>query len=92
MDARVTFWQPGGLCDQLLENNKKGIVDGSCTGDGHNSAGVHKFKGRALKRHKKFNSMLKTFKCLGATFRHTALKAARHKCCFCAMSVLATCG
>ena len=32
---------------------------------------VKKFKRRALKRHEKFNGLLKTFKCLDQRFRHS---------------------
>ena len=76
----VLFRKPGGLREKLLAWRKKGIADGGYSGEplvlstpnGHDIASVRKFKSRALKRHEKFNSMLKCFKCLSVKFRHTA--------------------
>ena len=78
----VLFRQKGGLREKLLETGKKAIGDGGYSGEplvvstpnGHDSASVRKFKARALKRHEKFNNMLKNFKVLSAKFRHTAHK------------------
>ena len=73
------FRVEGGPQQELLKIGKKVIADGGYQGEpllistpnGHDSASVQKFKSRALKRHEKFNSMLKSFKCLSLTFRHT---------------------
>jgi hypothetical protein len=93
---RVLFRQPGGLRDTLKQYKKKGIADGGYTGDddvlstpnGHDDPSVRKFKSRALKRHEKFNSMLKVFKCLGTKFRHTASDEERYACCLEACAVI----
>ena len=95
------FRKPGGLKEKLVAIGKKGIADGGYRGEpdllstpnGHDHASVRKFKSRALKRHEKFNSMLKCFKCLLVKFRHTAFKSEdetklRWRVCFGACAVL----
>ena len=107
----VLFRKPGGLREKLLEIGKKCIADGGYAGDpqvlstpnGHDLPSVRKFKSRALKRHEKFNNMLKCFKVLSVKFRHTAYKPItvddvgeisidegrlRYKVCFGAVAVL----
>ena len=76
----VLFRKAGGFKEKLLSMGKKAIADGGYGGEpqtlstpnGHDAPSVRKFKSRALKRHEKFNSMLKCFKCLSVKFRHTA--------------------
>jgi len=75
---RVIFRKENGLRDKLRAMKKKAIADGGYTGDratlstpnGHDSPSVRRFKTRALKRHEKFNNMLKVFRCLDHNFRH----------------------
>ena len=75
---RVIFKAPGGLRDKLVSVGKKAIADGGYTGypaqlstpNIHDAKEVRTFKSRALKRHEKFNGMLKCFKCLSVKFRH----------------------
>lgn len=69
----------GGLRDKLLLMGKKAISDAGNTGhqaalstpNGAYLRNVAKFKSRALKRHEKFNGMIKTFDCLKGRFRHS---------------------
>lgn len=92
----VLFRKPGGLRDKLCEIGKKGIADGGYTGspnelstpNGHDHPSVRKFKSRALKRHEKFNNMLKNFKCLAIKFRHTAHSDTRYVTCFHAVATI----
>jgi hypothetical protein len=95
----VLFKKPGGLAEFLLQHGKKCIGDGGYAGqplvcstpNGHDSPSVRKFKARALKRHEKFNNMLKSFKCLSAKFRHTGTgswEKERWKSCFGAVAVI----
>ena len=75
-----SFRKEGGFKEKLLEIEKKVIADGGYRGEptiistpnSHDSASVQKFKARALKRHEKFNSMIKTFWCVAGVFCHTA--------------------
>jgi hypothetical protein len=68
----------GGLKARLLQLNKKGIGDGGYSGhkevisspNTHDSRPVKLFKSRALKRHKGFNGMTKSFQILRERFRH----------------------
>ena len=46
---------------------------------------VKKFKSRALKRHKKFNGLIKNFDCLNSCFRNSQ---AKFKLCFEAVCVI----
>ncbi len=55
------------------------------TPNAHASPSVRKFKSRALKRHEKFNNMLKVFGCLSIKNRHTEVK---FKICFEAVAVV----
>ena len=72
----ITFAEEG-LEEQLQSPGKKGIGGGIYWGHDtisypnyHNLYGVKKFKSRALKGHKGFNGMMKTFKILRNIFRH----------------------
>ena len=83
----------GGLEGRLLLMGKKAIGDGGYYG--HQAAistpnvadprNVGKFKSRALKRHEKFNGMIKCFDCLKGRFRHSI---ERFSCCFEAVCVI----
>ena len=97
----VLFRKPGGLKEKLQSIGKKGIADGGYGGEretlstpnGHDAPSVRKFKSRALKRHEKLNNMVKSFKCLEDTFRHTAHvpedeDLLRYKVCFEAVAVI----
>lgn len=69
----------GGLKEKLLLMGKKAIGDGGYCGhqstvvtpNGADLRNVKKFKSRALKRHEKFNGMIKNFDCLKGRFRHS---------------------
>lgn len=82
MDRALLGKMSGGLKEKLVSIRKKGIADGGYAGEpkmlstpnGHDLPSVQKFESRALKRHEKFNSMLKCFKCLLLKFWHTAYK------------------
>jgi hypothetical protein len=75
----------GGPRERLKQLGKKAIGDGIYRGNqdtvsygnSHDSRQVKKFKSRALKRHKDFNGMTKTFKILQGPFRHGPNKIAR---------------
>ena len=90
---RPLFRKPDGLREWLRSIKKKAIADAGCTGDpaevstpnGHDDPLVRKFKARALKRHEKFNNMLKVFDCLNRRFRHGE---ERWKVCFEAVAVI----
>jgi hypothetical protein len=97
----VLYRKPGGLKEKLQSIGKKAIADGGYRGErdtlstpnGHDASDVRKFKSRALKRHETFNNMLKRFKCLDDTFRHTAhvpndKTMLRYKLCFVAVVVI----
>ena len=69
-----------GLAHKLKKAGKKGIADGGYNGyssllslpnNSHDDPEVRKFKSRAWLCHESFNRMLKTFKCLSETFRHS---------------------
>ena len=70
-----------GLRDKLRQLGQKAIADAGyhaeedfdvvSTPNNMDSDLVKKFKRRALKRHEKFNGLLKTFKCLDQRFRHS---------------------
>lgn len=68
-----------GLKDKLTEGGKMAIADGGYPGhpnvlstpNHHDSKSVKLFKSRALKRHEKFNGMIKHFDCLKGRFRHS---------------------
>jgi DDE superfamily endonuclease len=67
-----------GLKSKLKTVKAKAIGDGGYFGhpkwiitpNAHDSRAVRKFKGRALKRHEKFNGHIKTFECTSSRFRH----------------------
>lgn len=90
----VTIFTKKGLKAKLQACGKKAIGDGGYSGhtqqmstpNSHDSKQVFKFKSRALKRHEKFNGMLKTFDCLSGRFRHGV---DRFKNCFEAVCVIA---
>ena len=75
---RGLYRKKDGLRDKLKKIKKKGIADGGYTGDNdtlstpnaHDSPSCRKFKSRALKRHEKFNHMLKSYDCLAIKHRH----------------------
>ena len=75
-----SIFQNKGLKLKLESTRKRAIGDGNYTGNPHvvstpnkhDSAGVKLFKLRALKRHEKFNGMIKCFDCLIGRFRHSA--------------------
>ena len=78
-DARV--FKDYGLKDKLEEADVKGIGDLGYVGferlsvpNSHDSQVVKKFKSRALKRHKKFNGLIKEFECMSGRFRHSLTK------------------
>ena len=68
----LQIFKGGGLRDRLKAVGKKAIGDGIYRGNqdtvsypnSHDSRPVHKFKSRALKRHKGFNGMTKCFQIL----------------------------
>ena len=72
----VLFRAPGGVKEKLQSIGKKAIADGGYVGEaavlstpnGHDCPSVRQFKSRALKRHEKFNNLLKCFKVLSAKF------------------------
>ena len=90
-----------GLKAKLQSIGKKLVADGGCAGEpellstpnGHDNASVREFKSRALKRHEKFNGMLKSFRCLADEFCHTTNneELQRFKCCFEAVAVICQC-
>ena len=90
---RTLFRKPDGLREWLQSIKKKAIADAGYTGDpnevstpnGHDEPAVRKFKARALKRHEKFNNMLKVFDCLKVRFRHGE---ERWKVCFEAVATI----
>lgn len=67
-----SLFQKEGLKDKPSTSGKRGIADGGCPGtpsvlstpNNHDSRPVKLFKSRALKRHEKFNGMIKHFDCL----------------------------
>jgi hypothetical protein len=75
----VTIFKNNGLKQKLREAGKRGIGDGGYNGhaaqlstpNSHDSKGVKTFKGRALKRHERFNGYTKAFDCLSGRFRHS---------------------
>lgn len=74
-DSKI--FQEKGLKDQLSQNGNVGIADGGYPGHPNvlstpNYHAVKLFKSRALKRHEKFNGMIKQFDCLKGRFRHSA--------------------
>ena len=91
-DMKV-FKKPEGLKAKLRVVGKRAIGDGGFSGhpkeinspNAHDSLEVKTFKGRALKRHKKFNGYTKNFDCLKGRFRHSV---DRFKCCFEAVCVI----
>ena len=81
-DSRV--FKKNGLKAKLRDSNKMGIADGGYSGhsaqlstpNGHDSKVVKTFKGRALKRHEKFNGLIKAFDSMSGRFRHSVEKFA----------------
>ena len=77
-----SIFKKKGLKAKLVSIGKRGIGDGNYTGsphvmsspNNHDSAAVKMFKSRALKRHEKFNGMIKHFDCLIGRFRHSATR------------------
>lgn len=82
-----------GLKAKLEESNIKAIGDSGYTGypnlisfpNSEDSEKVKKFKSQALKRHEKFNGMIKTFDCISGHFRHSEKQ---FKNCFKAVCVI----
>jgi hypothetical protein len=82
-----------GLKAKLIETKKRGIADGGYPGspellstpNKHDSKAVRKFKSRALKRHERFNGMMKEFESISGRFRHSV---ERFGDCFEAIAVL----
>lgn len=74
-----SIFQKEGLKQKLSATGKRGIADGGYPGsptllstpNHHDAKSVKMFKSRALKRHEKFNGMIKTFDCLKGRFRHS---------------------
>ena len=68
-----------GLRAKLLDSKIKAIGDSGYTGNHDvvscpnvsDTNAVKKFKSRALKRHEKFNGLIKTFECFNQKFRHS---------------------
>jgi hypothetical protein len=91
-DLKV-FKKPEGLKAKLRAVGKRAIGDGGYRGhtkeintpNAHDSKEVKTFKGRALKRHEKFNGYTKNFDCLKGRFRHSV---DRFACCFEAVLVI----
>jgi hypothetical protein len=89
----VQTFEKKGLKAKLMATGKKAIGDGGYRGhpnelsspNSHDSKEVHTFKGRALKRHEKFNGKTKNFDCLSGRFRHST---DRFKNCFEAVCVI----
>jgi hypothetical protein len=89
----ITNFVSGGLRDALLQMGKKAIGDGGYSGhqkaistpNRHDQRNVAKFKSRALKRHEKFNGMIKAFDSLSGRFRHSV---SRFATCFEAVCVV----
>ena len=75
-----SIFKKEGLLTQLEKTGKRGIADGGYPGhpkvlstpNNHDSKPVKVFKSRALKRHEKFNGLIKHFDCLKGRFRHSA--------------------
>ena len=91
---RNIFRLKGGLQSKLKAIKKKGIGDSGYVGDddelstqnpAYDCKVVRKFKSRALKRHEKFNGMMKEFECLKGRFRHSV---DQFKTCFEAVAVV----
>jgi DDE superfamily endonuclease len=92
---RKSFKHEGGLQAKLRETGTKSIADGGyhaeedfdilSTPNNMDTDAVKKFKRRALKRHEKFNGLMKTFKCLDDRFRNSEQ---RFKNCFEAVAVI----
>jgi DDE superfamily endonuclease len=84
-----------GLRDKLRQLGQKTIADGGyhaeedfdvlSTPNNMDSDVVKKFKRRALKRHEKFNGLMKVFECLDVRHRHDE---AKFKLCFEAVAVI----
>jgi hypothetical protein len=89
----VKIFKQKGLKQKLRETGKKGIGDGGYGGhtaqlshlNSHDSKEVKTFKGRALKRHERFNGYTKVFDCLSGRFRHSVDRFAN---CFEAVCVI----
>ena len=77
-----SIFQKEGLMQKLVSIGKRAIGDGNYVGNpkvistpnNHDSTPVKLFKSRALKRHEKFNGMIKHFDCLIGRFRHSAAR------------------
>lgn len=93
LNDKAVFAQPGGLKAKLRAMGKKGIGDNGYTGhheqvstpNSHDSKEVALFKSRALKRHEKFNGLIKNFGCFQGRFHHNR---ARFKIAFEAVCVI----
>ena len=78
----LSIFKKHGLKMKLETTGKCAIGDGNYVGypqvvsspNNHDSRAVKKFKSRALKRHEKFNGMIKHFECLTGRFRHSATR------------------
>jgi hypothetical protein len=87
LNDQTVFQKPEGLKAKLAATGKRAIGDGGYNGhpnqinapNAHDSKAVKRFKGRALKRHEKFNGYTKNFGCLKGRFRHSV---DRFACCF----------
>ena len=74
-----SIFKKEGLMAKLISTGKRAIGDSGYPGhpevistpNNHDSSKVKKFKSRALKRHEKFNGMIKAFDCLKGRFRHS---------------------
>lgn len=74
-----SIFQKEGLMAKLVASGKRVIGDGGYPGHAkaistpnkHDGKAVKLFKSRALKRHEKFNGMIKHFDCLKGRFRHS---------------------
>jgi hypothetical protein len=75
----VKLFLKKGLNQKLQEADRRGIGDGgycghavqSSTPNAHDSKEVKMFKGRALKRHERFNGYTKAFDCHSGCFQHS---------------------
>jgi DDE superfamily endonuclease len=91
---KVVFKLPGGLKEVLAQENLKAIGDKLYSGhqnevciyNAQDSEEVKKFKSRALKRHERFNSLLKQFAVLDGRFRNRGPE--KFAACFEAVAVI----
>ena len=80
-----SIFKSEGLKAKLEATSKRGIADGGYPGhprllstpNNHDAKPVNLFKSRALRRHEKFNGMIKQFDCLKGRFRHSAERFAQ---------------